>query len=341
MAMDGVPQGVGPSISVTAAAAHLVDVFKQRHPKAASFATQEPIAALDHVEGLKVEWVATLLSNMCDVGGLYDGRKDPALITIYESWNAKRDSFTALHELGHHLAWNDHVWQRQIRPDVARKARAFEEATVDVFASRVLLPAGLVESALGSGVTPDAILDLGENSQASLTACCVRALDEPGDRIVFLSSADGTVLYSGASGELYSPGRSVDQPMLAEAVERAKVRGSYKTSGGGGIRYSSGRAREDVVLDVTIRGGLAVAVVTPARPQRAPAEWGAWELDCSCGETFRAVDAAGTCRVCEQPKCPECGRCECSAAVASVCVSCSLELSASEVSRGLTKHEDC
>lgn len=62
-----------------------------------------PLMPLDAVPDVEVRWTAEPPKGACELGGVYDGDRGPALITIRRYRNDSRNYFTCLHELGHHL----------------------------------------------------------------------------------------------------------------------------------------------------------------------------------------------------------------------------------------------
>lgn len=327
---------------VSQASGHLRATLRTAYPEAAALASTDPQEALDSIPGLEVSWTHETPRRACDLGGVYDGDRDPARITLRVYQNERRNKFTALHELGHHLLYCDSDWSLRVLPTLGDRARVVEEKVANDFAASLLLPDEMVQRYLGSGVTAVGLREMLARTEASATTCCVRALSLPGDRLVMLATLDGGIWYSDSNGRPYNPGKKVVQPSLATAAERALAEGSYTLLGGEGIRYASGRADTDVQVDVAVHEGLVFAVVTSTRPDSRT--WGGadWNEVCrACGEHFQVSMSAGKCAACDEWKCPECRGCECVNAKAVICPRCWIALSVAEASQGLETHTDC
>lgn len=336
-----VAEWTGPGL-VALASRHLREEFARLYPDAAEIARADAIQALALIPDVVVEWASTPPRGSCELGGVYDGDVEPARITIRESHNHKRNLFTALHEVGHHILWNDEAWQFQILPELRDKARLIEEKIVNDFAASILVPEEAVALHLGDGVSPEGIQALIQGTQASATTCCIRALNEPGQRLVILASEDGHIWYADSNGTPYNPGKRVAQPALIAAIERARESGKYRLMGGDGIRYSKGWADTDVCLDVLLHDGLVIAVVTSTRPSLRGSVSTVWHEVCeACGAEFAVSASSGQCTTCGDWKCPDCRGCQCTASKAVYCRRCFLALPTAEASKGMTVHEEC
>ncbi len=200
-------------------------------------AAQEPIVALGMVRDLEVYWTAQPPRGACELGGVYDGDREPAVITVRRYRNEKRNFFTCMHELGHHLFARDEAWQYEVLPKLGVHARRTEEKIVNDFAACLLIPDDEVERHLGPGVSARGIISMVEQTQASVTACCIRALQCPGERLIILSDEAGGIWWADSNGSPFSPGKKVHQPALLRAIERAaQDGGEYTLVGGDGSR---------------------------------------------------------------------------------------------------------
>ena len=101
-------------------------------------------------------------------------------LTVTNSLSPGRRSFTALHELGHHLQKNNIALAYAVRSQPA-DADAFEDAACDAFAARVLITDDMLEAVL-TDRSPSAatLVRLFEETQASRAACCARVVDHLG-----------------------------------------------------------------------------------------------------------------------------------------------------------------
>ena len=79
----------------------------------------------------------------CSVAGGYAHDTDPPTLLVTQSMSRRRQQFTALHELGHHLQKNDPHLAVAVRRQPAANDM-FEDAACDMFASLVLIPDSLL-----------------------------------------------------------------------------------------------------------------------------------------------------------------------------------------------------
>jgi hypothetical protein len=317
----------------------MVNEFARRYPDAAALAATDPIQAASKIDDVVVEWLPDSPQGACEIGGLYDHRVVPPRITIGSSGNARRDGFTAMHEIGHHLLATDSTWLLEDRFSI-EGVRQAEETIVDAFAAAVLIPESVAGGYLSAGIDSRALVELMRHTPASPTACCVRALKTPGDRLVLLMDPSGKVWYSGSTGEPRNPGKAVPQPALVRAVEQATLSGGHAVAvGGEGIHYASGWVDTDVKVDVSLLQELAVIVCTATAPDPRLRPDSSWEEICPrCDSEFTPERGTRPCAECGEYRCPECGRCGC---VSTKCASCFLELTAVDVSNGETLCENC
>lgn len=250
-----------------------------------------------------------------------------------------------MHELGHHLLAISEEWCFVVAPALAKagKDRAIEELLASTFAARTLIPDTLAKEAFARGVTSTAVAKLASQTQASSTACLVRALAEPGERLVILAQPDGTPWFAQTTGTPYAPSIRVRQPSIETAATRANQgSGTFHLTGSHGLRFASGNVNPHVSFDVTVRGGLVYVVVESTRPDsRLRTGSDGWQLDClaGCGHTFTASEAGDPCSACSEAFCPRCRGCECRRA--RICERCTLALPAARERSGQTICEDC
>lgn len=325
---------------VAHAARHLRTQLATRYPEAARCAADDPTGVCDHIIDLDLELQPTPPSGACPVGAVYEPLPAPARIRMRPT-GGRRDGFTILHEIGHHLMYTDHWWSLTVRPTLPQgKDRVVGEKVANAFAASVLLPNAQVGSVFADGVSATAIRQLHRHSQASAAACCVRALDEPGQRLVMLASLDGRPWFADSHGMPYNPGTKLTQPLIGRAIERAGMDGTAHVTGGQGIVYSTGRIDTDVILEVAVDGGYVFAIAT-STPQdsRLSVEF-TNEITCShCDETFTPVDSTQRCLACSSWRCPACGQCDCERP-ASYCQRCFIELAVADVQAGHTNCEE-
>lgn len=337
------PRDWGLQKNIVAASQCLREELARRYPGIREIVARSPQAALESVPDVEVRWTVGPPKGACELGGVYDGDREPPLITVRRFENDKRNNFTCLHELGHHLLAQNEEWQYDVLPTLGRDARRVEEKIVNDFAASLLISDTDVELHLGSGVSARGIISLIQQTHASATSCCIRALHRPGERLIMLADLGGHIWWSGSSGSPYNPGRKVRQPALLRAIERAQEdAGEHTIVGGEGIRYSTGNSNTDISLNVALYDALAVAVVTSTRPQSRGWVDGSWEEICEqCGSGFLIDNSPGHCAKCDAWKCPHCRTCDCVVNNAVYCMKCFLQLSVAEAATGQTQHEEC
>lgn len=284
------------------------------------------------------------LGKECSVAGTY---YDPsttvrAIIAVAESGNTRRDAFTALHELGHHI--------QHTTPEIADVLAdlplditfAVEDRICERFSANLLIPNDTATSILGTG-TPTAadIVALAQSTSASRQAVCVRASENfvvPG--MVVLLDHDDVVQIAPAHG--VPPPRRGSNQSNSEIVKRARRRladgdRNFRiTENDTTFEYRDGIRSSPMYAQVADIGSghLVIVAVTEKPPwtdrftlpkydtgPRAP------DRECpnaECGEPFQAWTPIHD--VCSQPKCPACGRCGCSASHVKerVCMGCHL-----------------
>lgn len=327
---------------VQVACKHLMALLDARAPGLATRATDDPLGAVSELRDVTLVWDPSARSG-CPVDGQYIGDTTPARIILRPSVSQRRDNFTVLHEVAHHLLYHDEAWALDVRPTLGALQWQVEERIANAFAAGVLLPAEQVDRHLGADPTAAGVVALFEGSSASATACLARALDLPGNRMVMLTDLDGRPWYSATNGEPYAPGR-VRQPAVAAAVEHAQSSGgSFTVVGGDGIHYASGKSFTAVHLDVAVSGGLAFAIATvdeTTDPRfRATTEtW--WHTGSQCLHSFDAAESPGVCSVCRSPRCPQCTLCDCETKDV-FCRKCFLALPVARARTGVTLCENC
>jgi hypothetical protein len=289
----------------------------------------------------------------CSVAGGYEHRTRPPTVSVATSASRRRQQFTALHEVGHHLQNNDlDLGQGVIDADDER----FEDAACDLFAARVLLPDDLVSACFG-GRAPTAsdVVALYQRSTASRAACCVRAvehLDSFGT--VVLYTPDGTVSFAAARG-IFPPARNSDQsgtPLVAAALRHAdRADGVAITADETVIAYRTGHASDRLYGQAAWCDGYVIAILVehhapwqPFSPPRtgtpttrtttSPARWATCEV---CTDDFEVTEV---CPTCGEPRCPS-AHCRCTTAREKTCERCNLTYSRSMFPGGGTRCADC
>ena len=169
---------------------------------------------------------------------------------------------------------------------------------------------------------------------APLAACCVRALERPGDRLGHDCVPERQSSVS-SNGGIYSPGGMSSSPRLTAAEREGGGRLSR------GLRYASGMSW--LGAGACVSDGVLIAVITRGR-HKYPGEtvWSSWTIECpQCSREYTLKDSPGECFRCGQSRCPRCGACDCPRKVRPICREYFTELSASEASNGRTLCGQC
>ena len=315
-------------VDVVAQARLMLQQLESRRSGAVERLHSDALAELDTWSEVQVRRVPDSVTQArCSVAGGYVYTTDPPTLTIAESMSSRRQQFTALHELGHHLQKND----AELAVAVLRQRGdndAFEDAACDLFASLVLIPDDLLP-ARSDGRSPSAadVVALFERTRASRAACCVRIANELGTHgVVAVLDAAGTVSFAAARGEVYPPARGSSQagtPLVAAALRRggnARVDDTF-------VRYRTGDRSTLLYGDAVWTGEylITVAVLDRAGWKRfAPPRTGSSEFvprnwTCEvCGEEFTPDGDCGRCRT---PRCSA-GHCTCALAAERQCRQC-------------------
>lgn len=264
----------------------------------------------------------------CGIDGFYDDGVDPPHITITRSLSERRQAFTALHELAHHLV-RDHV---ELADRLWRTPRGeeLEERICHAFASLVIFSDDLLETVFEAPEpTAQQVVALFGRSHGSREACCVAASLRLRQRgYVVLADLNGTVRFAADAHTIYplARGTTQDDQLLRDAVNRGRARGATT------LRFPSGATTPELRGDAARDGDYLFLVAVEGQPP-----WGhAWdaparqrpgepEHTCDhCGHTWQQWEER--CRDCGLPPCPMCGRrCGCrSGARERLCPACGL-----------------
>lgn len=289
----------------------------------------------------------TATQSRCSVAGGYVHSTIPPTLTVTESRSVRRQQFTALHELGHHLQKNDARLALAVRRQPANN-EAFEDAACDMFASLVLIPDAMLP-ARPDGRSPSAadVVALFERTQASRAACCVRMAERLGTHgVVAVLDAEGTVSFATGHGDVFPPARGSSQahtPVVAAALRHGRDATADDTF----LQYRTGSRSDPLYGDAAWSGDYLITVTVLDRPgwksfappradtrRFVPRTW-----TCEvCGEYFTPN---GTCDKCGTPRCDS-GHCGCTAAAERTCQRCWSVLAPSRFpSRTATVCRDC
>ncbi|MDO4144209.1 ImmA/IrrE family metallo-endopeptidase [Clavibacter michiganensis] len=293
------------------------------------------------------EFVPRQYAEGCSVAGGY--RWDPPTLLVTESMSTRRQQFTALHELGHHLQKTDMgLGTTIVEHDHPEE---FEDACCDAFAARILLPDDLVAlHTPPTGPTAIGAVELFHSSNASRAAICVRlagALQSPG--VVAVLNRTGTVSFAAARGGMLPPARDSDQrknPLVsaalatdtpARAITRDNAQIWYRTGQSSNRLYGQAAWSADHLFLVQVEYGASWLHYSPPRDGTAERTTDRWDQCEHCGASFTITF---TCQRCRQPRCPA-GHCSCTAASLHTCHECFLEKTAAQFPDGSTTCSDC
>lgn len=271
----------------------------------------------------------------CGGGGYY--RPKPPTIYLHPSI-LRRDSFTLLHELGHHLQITHPQWGFVLLdlPRVAR--RRTEEEVCDQIASQVLMPWQGGTLVAHECHPADLMAGLFESSNASRTAAMMRVrklFPDSAKWILAVAELDGRVQSSSTTYSDPHPAKDSVQPgfaALAMEAESGPVRRTFSE----GIVYGTGSVLEEMRAEAVLdyEGRYVFVALTPVL-RFGTGRIGYPTYDCSnlaCGRTFETRYSPNTCEQCGEPRCPDCRSCGCELpGSAKPCPSCFVVMSPGEI----------
>ncbi|WP_063006004.1 ImmA/IrrE family metallo-endopeptidase [Nocardia salmonicida] len=312
---------------------------------------RDAFAALMKSEDLTVlrvpEFVPRDSQHSCSVAGGY--RYDPPTLIVTQSMSWRRQHFTVLHELGHHIQQTDLALGETVVEH--GDPETFEDACCDSFAAQVLLPDDLVDRYTGDhGPTVSAATGLFEASNASRAAICVRLAGRlrSSGAVAVLDPA-GIVTFAAARGEIFPPARGSDQSAnpLVEVAMRADRDGRSVTREDALIWYRTGHTSDrlygqaawagDRLFLIMVAYGAPWLSFSPPRDGTAERVTDAW-IQCDYCQTEFAVKTK--CNTCNQPLCPS-DHCRCSAKTARTCPECFLQKHPSQFGSGSLVCSEC
>lgn len=270
------------------------------------------------------------LGKECSVAGTYYDPTETAkaIIAVAESGSARRDAFTALHELGHHIQHTTAEIADELADLPPEITFAVEDRICEEFAAAILIPATTATAVLGTG-TPTAgdIVTLTRRTSASRPAVVIRAHENitvPG--MVVLLDADDRVQIAPSRG--LPPLRRGSTQSNAEVVKKARRRQAEGdsdfriTDDDTRFQYRDGIEGTSLFAQVADIGGgyLVIVAVTENPPWRdrftmpkrdmGPRAAERLCLHPDCGVSFTSWEEAHD--LCGEPPCPVCHRCGCS-----------------------------
>jgi hypothetical protein len=264
----------------------------------------------------------------CSLAGGYLWKTAPPTLVVAESASTRRQQFTLLHELGHHLQQTDDQLGEAIFD--SEDTEAFEDAACDAFAARVLIPDTLVAKAVSaSGPTIQSALDLYSQTNASRAAICVRLASELKSPGVFMVVApEGTVSFAASAGGIFPPAKGSKQrqnPLLKTALEepyskeifaRNDATIWYSTGHSSNRFYSQAAWCGDFLIAVMVEYGAAWKAFSPPQENSGHSIREVWDR---CGECDIRISFA--CKKCGEGRCAN-GHCACLYARDKLCQEC-------------------
>jgi len=197
----------------------------------------------------------------CSVSGGY--RENPPTLVVTRSMSTRRQHFTVLHELGHHIQRTELALGEAVLAH--REPELFEEAACDAFAARLLLPQDMVASVMApDGPNARIAVELFALSNASRAAISVRlaGLLKPAAVVAVLDES-GVVTFAASRGGLFPPRRSSPQtenPLVRSMIERRED-GTVVTRNDAHICYSTGGTSMQLYGQAAWAGDRMIAIM--------------------------------------------------------------------------------
>jgi hypothetical protein len=297
-----------------------------------------PLGTLSRNSGIAVEIEDGLTDTGCGGGGYY--RPSPPTIHLHPAtW--RRDNFTLIHELGHHLQQTHDQWGFALIDMTDGVRRKIEEQVCDQFAAQVLMPVGERDRRDASLHPADVMAGLFARSEASRPAIMLRVremLPAESRWVLAVADLDGVVTTSASTYDDPQPPKGLAQEgfrrVAAEAMDSAVRREFHE-----GIEYRTGTVLDGMYVEAALDHEERY-VFLALRPATANGS-GTWDYqsqECSnpvCEKTFQTHRSSGRCETCTDFKCPHCHRCSCTAPPRPTrCPSCFTEYSVAEMASG-------
>lgn len=288
----------------------------------------DPFGTLVRSAEISVEIEDGLANTGCGGGGYYRSR--PPTIHLHPA-TSRRDNFTLVHELGHHLQQSHDKWGFALIDMAERERRKIEEQVADQFAAQILMPMRDADLRDASFHPADVMAGLFARWEASRSAVLQRVREMlPSDSrwLLAVADLDGVVITSATTYDDPQPPKGFAQEgfsrVAAEAMESAVRREFHE-----GIEYRNGAVLDGMRVEAAIDHEERYVFIA-LRPTTVN-ESGTWTFplqECSnslCEATFQAKRSSGRCETCQEFKCPDCHQCGCAAvARRAACTVCGL-----------------
>lgn len=300
----------------------------------------DPVTVLADCEPLALVFEEALSSDRCGGGGYY--RAEPPTIYLHPTIG-RRDNFTVLHELGHHLQQHHDDWALVLLDLQIDRRRRVEEAVSNEFAAQVLMPITDKDREDAAVHPAEFMAGYYGRVSASRSASLRRARDilhGPSSRwILAVAELDGTVIYSATTYDDAQPPIGFRQEGFERVAREAldhPVRQHFRE----GIEYRTGSVLDDLHIEAAVdhSGRYAFVALRPTSVNgQGTMTYPVHECaDPGCGATFEPSRSNGKCDLCGCFRCPECRKCACAAASRSalICDMCRMTYSQSEMQSG-------
>jgi hypothetical protein len=314
----------------------------------------DPHGALSEMGLTVVEMSRVATSEACSVDGAYFSETygpKPA-IGYVRTPGSRRENFTLLHELAHHLVRLDDALLSSLA-DEGDDRDTIEERICDAFAGRLLIPEEVVKGVLG-GRRPEAkdVRRLFNACLGSREACAVRLAERIRCEgyVALLDRGSNTVRFASTSPETsHAWGRGSPLPSGHPAW---RAGGTETFRGEGEVVWRSGY-RRNLWLDAIEDGPVVVAVFAADRYWPAsglgilsdPSQTRATPIlfTGTCRHCGASVWGTRTCDKCGDVTCRSCGRCGCGAAtpLVKVCTQCHMKKGKAQFPAGSSVCRDC
>lgn len=298
---------------------------------------EDPIGAINRYVGINLVY-ADQDGSGCG-SGYY--RPDPPTIYLHHApW--RRNAFTVLHELAHHLQRHHPEWGFHLMDirDIKQRMRV-EEMVCDHFAAEILLPTDQMTdddlSRHPADVMAGLLLTTTLSRQAAMNAVKDR-MPPYAKWILCVVDPQGAVTTSTATYEQYPPSKNHVHLALAALAEQAEdgpvrksLRNAYTYSTGATLTRMWAEACRDhenrytfIALRPEQRFGTG-EIVDERFICRSP----------SCDVEFDSTRNLRKCNRCGAPQCPDCGTCSCEpVSTGAQCPHCWCELTPYETQHG-------
>ena len=296
----------------------------------------DPIGTIDRYPGIELVYAPH-----ADAGcgsGYY--RPDPPTIYLHSSLY-RRNAFTVLHELAHHLQRHHIEWGFHLMDirDTNHRLR-IEEIVCDRFAAKVLLPEERIsDDALCHHADAMASLYVSPNLSHSAAIQSVAASLPPHARwILCVVDPCGVVTTSQTTYGQHPPPKGVKHPELTAIAEEAADR-PVRRALPNAFTYSTGATLTDMWAEAC-RDHENRYTFIAMRPAR---RFGVSEVvderfvcnNESCITELDSTKKLKRCPRCKKPKCPECNTCGCDTGnTDEKCPNCQCILTPYEVDHG-------